>query len=319
MERVERFQPDASDTPDGQTRRRRRVRRRRRLPKDETAHGRGTPIQEEGIGVNRIAAIVLVLLWAAAIAGVWFYMKDRRETTAAGKMPSTLENEPEVHSGPPRRLESGLQRFERAKAAIEGFLNARSLEERLPFIRNRSTLEASMRNYHKSRPLQPIRFRDIPEDGVLESKDGRHLTLMVMMEDYSLQPVVLEDTPDGFKVDWESFTGHNPVLWDAYAADPPGQPLILRVLARSAGTGAVEHIPDAGKFAWVMLEGPGGTRALPAAIDPGSEMEWRIKSLLDPLSERKLCLELEAFPAAVPNAPKAARIRRLASESWFLR
>ncbi|MDB6006288.1 MAG: hypothetical protein JWR15_3275, partial [Prosthecobacter sp.] len=96
-----------------------------------------------------------------------------------------------------------------AAEALKKFLSAKSLDERLPHTLGPELMKPLMERYYGRAPDGPIlvdRIQFVRMDPNPELGSGKHCIFSLENKtwEYSV-PVMLEEKPDGFKVDWVSF------------------------------------------------------------------------------------------------------------------
>jgi hypothetical protein len=93
--------------------------------------------------------------------------------------------------------------------ALKKFLNARSLEERLPYTLGADLMKPLMERYYARSPDGPVvvdHIQFVRMDPNPELGSGKHCILSLENKTWEFSvPVMLEEKEDGFKVDWVSF------------------------------------------------------------------------------------------------------------------
>ncbi len=57
--------------------------------------------------------------------------------------------------------------------------------------------------------------------------------------------MILEDTPKGFRIDWEYYVQYNPMNWSTFLKEMPAPPMDFRVYANLAPTTATHSMTKA--------------------------------------------------------------------------
>jgi len=124
-----------------------------------------------------------------------------------------------------------------SRTALEHFLQANTMVERRAVSQNPDKIKAGMETYYQKNPEGPLAFTELAlltEGEVPETKRALHLYNVFLKDRGAPVPVAVEETRDGFRVDWESFTeGVSTRLHDFFAA-PTGERGRFRVLLRRA-------------------------------------------------------------------------------------
>jgi len=93
-----------------------------------------------------------------------------------------------------------------ARKALDAFLDATTLDELLPLVANRELVEPEIRANHKDGKREPIAVEKIEfeNSGIIPGAGLRADMYWVTAGDRKI-PVSIEETKDGFKVDWAAF------------------------------------------------------------------------------------------------------------------
>jgi hypothetical protein len=128
----------------------------------------------------------------------------------------------------PETIANSLPEIERT---LRDFFEARHVEMRLPHVRLPTFVRQLMDDYY-SRP-QRERWKMVDLIDVRPISDpARPLALaQVSFESHSPRRVLLEHTPEGFKIDWESLVHYESVSWESFLEIRPGKPHTFRLLA----------------------------------------------------------------------------------------
>jgi transcription elongation factor Elf1 len=117
-----------------------------------------------------------------------------------------------------------------ARAALQGFFEAETWQEALPYLRDPERVRPLMREYYSDQDFEfePIRELTLGESGW---RLGRLLAVFagVTEESFERRLFHLERMPDGqWKLDWETLVGYNPLSWAELKRRKPRDPVILR-------------------------------------------------------------------------------------------
>lgn len=118
--------------------------------------------------------------------------------------------------------------------ALKKFLSAKSLEERLPHTLGPDLMKPLMERYYGRAPDGPIlvdRIQFVRMDPNPELGSGKHCIFSLENKtwEYSV-PVMLEEKPDGFKVDWVSFVEFKDRLLEKFFQNyQEGEPCFFHV------------------------------------------------------------------------------------------
>ena len=124
-----------------------------------------------------------------------------------------------------------------SRATLEHFLLATTIEERLSVSQNPDKIKSGMKNYYQSNPIGPLALTELTlltEGEVPNSNQPFHLYNVFLKDREAPIPVAVEQTKDGFRVDWESFTESVSTRLHDFFAAPTDARGRFRVLLRRA-------------------------------------------------------------------------------------
>ena len=90
--------------------------------------------------------------------------------------------------------------------------------------------------------------------------------MSVQLDDYSVKPIAMERTADGYLIDWESWVGWSELDWGDLFKTRPTQPVEVRVVCQKDSY-YNRLFRDDGKWLAVKMEHPGSDRLLYGYID----------------------------------------------------
>ncbi|MFV1994805.1 MAG: hypothetical protein ACC661_05160, partial [Verrucomicrobiales bacterium] len=139
-------------------------------------------------------------------------------------------------------------------AALEDFLSADGWQARLGYVLHPDVVGPRMENYAQTRadgpvPFTSIRFQHTETD---PDSSNRFFVFHVTTGDEDPGfPVLIEETGDGLKVDWESFVEFKDGLFSAFTTAPgPGKTARFHLIMRNAHYfgGAFPELEDLAPF-----------------------------------------------------------------------
>jgi|GEM_PF-2325295 len=148
-----------------------------------------------------------------------------------------------VGDGAPPPPRTGMGAMEAADAAVvtltpeehaqttevmRRFLEALKVEDLRPLLREPDRVWPLVEEYQRRTPWKPHLVRRLPS--LSEVQLNRDLLAGVAeVDDYQRLVIAMQRTPQGIKVDWESFTGQGEMPWDEFLATRPTAPVLMRV------------------------------------------------------------------------------------------
>ena len=174
-------------------------------------------------------AFVAVIVYSAIVRGVAVVHKDG---TMMKQLPAEVRQKITEALEEQQPLTTFLTSAEEAaaKAIVSGFLAAKTVEDRLPFVRHPERVEPLMRAWY-------ARQKDATEwtGGEIRRRDklvdhGRYLIRLAM--DFGAtgsRIFIVEQTTSDFKLDWETAAGYQAKPLDEFKAERPTTPVEFRV------------------------------------------------------------------------------------------
>jgi hypothetical protein len=118
---------------------------------------------------------------------------------------------------------------EEAESAFSGFLEAKTIDEKVKFVRDAERVRPLMESYYANRDVGDS-FRTVKK---IESVYKNFAMSEIVMSDFSEKVIAAERVRNEFKVDWESFVGYSEMSFSEFMEKKPTLPVLFRV--KSAG------------------------------------------------------------------------------------
>jgi len=272
----------------------------------------GTPrwlLTASGMGIAALAAAV-----------AWFAWKSLRTPPASSiavlpARPAGLEVVPQETYAP------------ELLRTIRQFLTAPDIDAALPFLRDRARVEPAVRGFYSAeQPWKPMSLRTVAPADVPITPMGRFAVARIPLEDFSNVLVAAEQTSEGFRIDWESFTAYGDMRWDDFMAKQPRQPVVMRVvIRRSQDTISYGNdFPDRTQWESYQLNDGSGGHILSGYAAKNSPTDVLIQqALLVPGSGPRTSLEcLAIVKLRYPensSGPREVEIAEFIERGWILR
>lgn len=298
----------------------RKVKRRRRGRKpaenlDWEAQPSGSRRGEHG--QMRLMLIGGFVLFALIVGGVIFLLNSGNDTVARSAPPvSKAEPVTEEGNGAAEAITatpSKTATLADAEKVAREFLEATSLEAMLPLVRNPGQAEARMKAFYAASPYSApgLSAFNFDQD---EMMAANHVSVLVRTADFETQRMAIFQTPDGKKVDWESWVGWSEMPWSELASDKPAAPKLFRVTLSEVDYYNFDFSDDA-KWQSYRLESADREHVVFGYVEKGSALD---KSLnLDADTPRAEMTVLLKFPEGATSANQVL-IESLVAKGWVL-
>lgn len=198
-----------------------------------------------------------------------------------------------------------------AEPIARKFLSATTIEEILPLVRNTAISEPRMRKFYQDHGIKPAgmsQFNTGGEIGLL----GSLRSVGVTTGDFDDRSLVFEESPDGLKIDWESWVGWSEITWAEFLATKPKVAKVFRVTLSPV---VYYNFGFSDEDMWVSyrLESPEHEHSIYGYVQKGSPLEQRIQPSPD-VKSTALTLSLK-FPEVTTSNDQVV-IEALVTEGW---
>jgi hypothetical protein len=216
-------------------------------PMPEWEQHTGSPEPEQ---TNVMAWTVGIVLFGISVIGisVWLFVLSGNDHGVADEQPAEIsaaspatslqaeqgegaDNAVSISQGPTTEGESGLDGIKQASAVITRFLNAATLSELEQLVRTPDVTMPRLRAWYARQKWVPPGVRETAyKDRIMVS--GPIISMDVMLGDYTVRKIAAERTPDGYKIDWESWVAWSSMRWDDIMKKRPAEPVEVRVYCK---------------------------------------------------------------------------------------
>ena len=148
--------------------------------------------------------------------------------TANGSKPTSSET--------PAALDVALLRKD-SRLTLEHFLKVSSVEERLAVSQNAEKMRPLMVEHYRTYPASPPPVEKITfltEGEVADTKRVFHLYNVLLKDESAPIPVAVEETGDGYRVDWATYAESYTHRLQTFLSNPTDAPGIFRVVLKRA-------------------------------------------------------------------------------------
>jgi hypothetical protein len=195
------------------------------------------------------AALVLVLAAGVLLVMNYIWSTWKSRSTEAAEIVPIAEDTDVV--GEEARM---------ARETVIRFLDAEEFEARAALVRDAERVRPLMREYYGRRGFGAEPYRrliDQAETGggwMYFDMDGLQY-LLVEMEDYTVRVLVVEQTEEGVKIDWESWVIYGEMEWADFKTKRPTELVLMRPIVSSSDYYNF-HFADREKWSCYRLSDP---------------------------------------------------------------
>lgn len=257
-----------------------------------------------------IGGSVLVVLIGV---GVFFSLKsgEKSAVTTAPALPIPVDvvKKPELVNV--MRSEASI--VAEAEPLARQFLEAKTVAGLLPLIRHPEITEPRMQAVYPDGKIEaPGLSKFNSSEGV--STRGKLISMMVRTSEQVERPLAFIETPQGLRIDWESWAGWSEIPWEKFLATRATTAKMFRVTLSEVDYYNFEFA-DESKWQSYRLVSPDGEHALYGYAAKGSALSRKI-SPTDDAKVVSLTLALK-FPTGA-NSNGQVEIDSLVNEGWVV-
>jgi hypothetical protein len=183
--------------------------------------------------------------------------------------------EPTPPADPPATPDDGaLKIIPAPEAALKAFLTAPDWKSRALHVLHPETTVDKMESYHATTPDGPTPILSLHADATDDGrKEGRRLLSYLIATEAQPAgfPVAVVETPDGWKIDWETFVEFRDDHFGRFAAGQGGETGAFHVLVRNTHYFG-EPFPGSDQLTAFRLDPPLPDRNHYAFVPTGSEL-----------------------------------------------
>jgi hypothetical protein len=229
------------------------------------------------------------------------------ETVTSPAVGGSETNPPPV----PKRSDAAI--LAEAEPLVRSFLDATRIEDMLPLVRNPEVAEARMRRQYPGGVIEAFGMAAFDTTSEL-SRHGSILAVGIRTRSYENRSVAFFDTPEGIRIDWESWVGWSEMSWEEFFSAKPETAKVFRVQLSSVDYFNFEFSDDI-KWKSYRLESPDGEHAVFGYVERGSVLDSRLHPSPD-VKQVALTLALK-FPEDT-TAGNQVLIENVIAEGWVL-
>lgn len=198
-----------------------------------------------------------------------------------------------------------------AEPLASEFLNASTVDEIIPLVRDPAAAEARIRGFYPEGKIEAVGLSSFNTGGEVLNR-GKSSGVMIRTRDHVERALAFVETPDGLKIDWESWVGWSEMPWENFLSSQPAAPLLFRV-----NLSAVEYynfeFGDESKWQSFRLESPDREHAIYGYAPKGSVLAAKLRPV-DGSMRSALMVTLK-FPESSSSRTQV-EIESLAGEGW---
>jgi len=278
---------------------------------------------EEETGKLAVPVGWFVLLGAGLLGIlVWVIFQTRSNRDDTGDLEAGLQGIGESGSTGTKAAARGVKlaeaekHFAEMERVITNFLAAKTVEEKVKFVRHPERILPLMKGYYERHQLEPLTFKETSEYHIASLEQRPFMALKVEVEEGEGVAVLVEDLPDGMLVDWESYVCYEPITPEKYVEEKPTKPYSFRVYAQKDYFHAYEF-SDESKFECYRLTFRDSETILYGYVQRGEVTDQKFREIFpDGQVKMKIPMILKVRFLEGGKATRSVLIEDLESKLW---
>jgi hypothetical protein len=191
--------------------------------------GSGAKSRLIGIGISVVMLLVLLAVLAVIV------QRKRAEDQPVQQViapvvqpPVSPDSQPEPMNLPLEMNRSEVELIAELEPLTKKFLEATTVEELLPLVRDREAVEPKLRKFYPDGKVPAPGMSAFNTTGSIAFRD-KLASVSIRTRDFEAQQIAYLRTAEGLKIDWESYVGWSEMTWEEFLAKKPTNSVLFRV------------------------------------------------------------------------------------------
>ncbi|MEI6176283.1 MAG: hypothetical protein WCS43_05275, partial [Verrucomicrobiota bacterium] len=261
------------------------------------------------IGGATLFGVIMAMVLMAMLREV----KGKADLASQPPTPSAPAAPPPVKDPTTDAERSDAAFLTKAEALAKKFMEAISIEELLPLVRNPNVAEGRMKKFYPDGKVTAPGMSSF-NTTTRVFRTGSIIGVMVRNKDFVGKPLYFFESPSGIKIDWESWVGWSEVSWDDLVVTKPRTPKLFRVTLS-----AVQYynffFADEQRWQSYRIESPDRKHSVYGYVERNSPLDARLRLPVG-MKQASLTLALR-FPEDALSSNQVI-IDGFVSEGWVL-
>ncbi len=207
--------------------------------------------------------------------------------------------------------------YEEMENVLRGFFEAKTIDERLKFVRHPKRVKPFMEDHYRRYPLKPYEYVEAKQYTIIPLENRPFVALSASVASGGNFPVLLENTGEGYLVDWESFVSYQPITFAELLEKRPTESVDMRVYGTLEDFYAYEFTEDLG-YLCVRMTAKGTDQAIFGYVKKNEPIASELRKHLEaPEGKKKFqpfIFRMRFLPGS--KAPRSVLIEKVVSTFW---
>jgi len=283
---------------------------------------REAQVMEESWATEAATGQTFAWGWVALVAGVfaaailWSLTNLNKAGEESAKLVRATQSIIEKEKQEEIDAETQVSTIE---AAVRHFLDSRSVEEMLRYVRHPERVRPLMEGYYADSSLKPLRFeRFLSLEPLTIDYSASYWAVSCELEGAVQSQLMLESASvNEAKVDWETFVCYQPMDWDAFAKSrSEGYTGDFRVYVEKDQLHSHEF-SDSSSFDCYRLTALNGDEVLFGYVPRGLGLGLRLDELTAGNENQGVPMLLRLHVPKDIKSPRGVVIKEIVSPRWF--
>ena len=258
----------------------------------------------------RVMLIGGAALFALILSGVFVSMYFGGKATEQSPHVVMATKKPIAAIVPPEERSEASYLAE-AEPLTRKFMQATTVAEMLPLVRNPAVAEGRMRAFYPDGHIQAPGISKFDSDDGFSVK-GKHRALSIVTGDQEKKSIAYVETAQGMKVDWESWVGWSDMPWETFITTRPTVGHLFRVILKPVDYYNFEFADDLNWKSYSLVS-PDREHVLFGYLPKFSALNQQLDLSAD--SNRINVILSLKFPAT-GNSKNQVEIERVIAKGW---
>ena len=181
----------------------------------------GSKTRQTPIGWVALLALIIISVIVFIVYTI-FGDKEKKEVIDLEKNKILIAEETDINTA--QQLVTAIDK------TVRGYMQARTIEEKLRYVRHPEAMKARMENYYSQYPLKAEKVSVVTDYKPLTLENTLFWTVVAAVAEKRGESLLIEQLSENeVKIDWDSHVNYQPLPWDQYAREQPTQTMAFRV------------------------------------------------------------------------------------------
>ncbi|MES2709161.1 MAG: hypothetical protein V4726_21375 [Verrucomicrobiota bacterium] len=279
--------------------------------------GRSSRVSTHDSGRRQRRMVLALSIVTGTLLAVVVGIFISRSGSLAPPAPQASTSTGPAREDSPLELQSAAEFRDKVWKVVTQFCNAQNPRELLPVIRDPERVGPLISEYYGrgGHTWYPVTVGEVLDPSEFET-DKNWTAFKLPLPDFRARSMAVEETPQGFKVDWESFVAYSEISWKELREKRPKSPVLLRAIIRLTEYYNLDF-PSDETHRCFQLNDEGRENVIYGYVKRGSKIEARMQELMLNALDVHAIIRV-AYPAH-STANNQVEITEMVAKGWIIR